>query len=97
MAYRSAAGQELTTVATPSERLGDPQEVHGQPAAPDLAETAAEHLVVLVAQEDRHGVVLVESRDGDVERVQMVADVLPQVGGSVRLEADPQRTHCRRL
>src|SRR5262245_58212839 len=81
--------QEPTAIAAPAERLGDPEDVHVEPAAPDLAEAPPEHLVVLIAQEHRHRVVLRVSRDGNVERVQAGPDVLPHLRRGVGLDADP--------
>src|SRR5262245_57425148 len=37
-------GQELASVPAASERLGDPKDLHEEPPAPELAETAAKHL-----------------------------------------------------
>src|SRR5262245_65508275 len=90
-------GQELASVPAAPERLGDPKDLHEEPPAPELAETAAKHLVVLVPQEDRYGVIRGEPCDTNVECVQMIPDVLTQICRGMGLEADSQRVHGRGL
>jgi len=72
-------GQELAPAPPAPEGLGDPEDLHGEPPVPELAETAAKHLVVVVPQEHRHGVVLGEPCDANVKCVQTTTNVLTQI------------------
>ena len=74
-----------TVEAAPTEVLVDPQDNDMQPRAPDAARDATADLVVVVAQEDRDLVVVMDAGPVHVPLVDRVGDLCQLVGRCGRL------------